>query len=158
METDLVKMQCIQSGYGRVPSHKYERCRICLENSQGCYLVRAALQNQVDQGETKMCLSELSINMVQDCLKQHIIPLLKEPERLEIPFDNGRIPSASKLQPIEITYDSQKTQVLPLVIYLPGPMPYKLEKAIPYKYGATMIEEGREVPLSLSSTSQISVE
>ena len=26
-------------------------------------------------------------------------------------------------------------------------MPCKSEKAIPYKYGATMIEEGREVPL-----------
>ena len=45
METDLVKLHCIQSGYGRVPPHNYERCRICSENSQGCYLVRAALQN-----------------------------------------------------------------------------------------------------------------
>ena len=79
METDLVKLHCIQSGYGRVPPHNYERCRICSENSQGCYLVRAALQNQVDQGETQLCLSGLSINMVQDCPKQRTIPILKEP-------------------------------------------------------------------------------
>ena len=35
----------------------------------------------------------------------------------------------------------------PLVIYLPGPVPYKSKKAIPYKYGATMFENGKEVPL-----------
>ena len=48
---------------------------------------------------------------------------------------------------MEITYDSRKTAVTPLVIYLPGPVPYKSEKAIPYKYNATMMENGKEVPL-----------
>jgi len=34
----------------------------------------------------------------------------------------------------------------PLVICLPGPVPYVSEKAIPYRYNATMIEDGREIP------------
>jgi len=40
-----------------------------------------------------------------------------------------------------------KENVEPLVIRLPGPVPYVSAKAIPYKYNATMIENGIEVPL-----------
>jgi len=42
---------------------------------------------------------------------------------------------------------SPKKNVEPLVIRLPGPVPYVSAKAIPYKYNATMIEDGIEVPL-----------
>ena len=48
---------------------------------------------------------------------------------------------------MEITYDSRKSSVTSLVICLPGPVPYQSEKAIPYKYNATMMEDGKEVPL-----------
>jgi len=48
-------------------------------------------------------------------------------------------------EPLEIFFDSQRSVVAPLVICLPGPVPYASEKAIPYKYNATMIEDGREV-------------
>ena len=33
------------------------------------------------------------------------------------------------------------------MICLPGPIPYASEKAIPYKYNVTMMEDGREVPI-----------
>jgi hypothetical protein len=41
----------------------------------------------------------------------------------------------------------QTRKVEPLVIRLPGPVSYASTKAIPYKYDATMIENGVEVPL-----------
>ncbi len=40
-----------------------------------------------------------------------------------------------------------KENVEPLVIRLPGPVPYASTKAIPYKYNATMVENGIEVPI-----------
>jgi len=49
-------------------------------------------------------------------------------------------------EPLEIFFDSREAAA-PLVICLPGPIPYVSEKAIPYKYNATMMEGGREVPV-----------
>lgn len=34
-----------------------------------------------------------------------------------------------------------------LVINLPGPVPYQSDKVVPYKYNATMSENGKDVPL-----------
>ena len=50
---------------------------------------------------------------------------------------------------MEIFFDSRKSASAsaPLVICLPGPVPYVSEKAIPYRYNATMIEDGREIPI-----------
>ena len=45
-----------------------------------------------------------------------------------------------------------RKDVEPLVIRLPGPVPYTSAKAIPYKYSATMLENGKEVPLVSPST------
>jgi hypothetical protein len=47
---------------------------------------------------------------------------------------------------------SQKREFEPLVIRLPGPVSYASTKAIPYKYDATMIENGVEVPLISPAT------
>jgi hypothetical protein len=47
---------------------------------------------------------------------------------------------------------SQARNVEPLVIMLPGPVSYASTKAIPYKYDATMIENGVEVPLVSPAT------
>jgi hypothetical protein len=33
------------------------------------------------------------------------------------------------------------------VICLPGPWPYTSQKSIPYKYEATILEDGKEIPL-----------
>ena len=48
---------------------------------------------------------------------------------------------------MEIIYDIRKTSTSPLVISFPGPVPYKSDKAIRYKYNATIIKDGVEVPL-----------
>ena len=48
--------------------------------------------------------------------------------------------------PFEIEYCS-KPVVAPVVIFLPGPVPYKLDKVVPYKYNATILEDGVEVPI-----------
>ena len=45
-----------------------------------------------------------------------------------------------------------RKDVEPLVIGLPGPVPYTFAKAIPYKYSATMLENRKEVPLVSPST------
>ena len=47
---------------------------------------------------------------------------------------------------------SQVKNVEPLVIRLPGPVSYTSTKAIPYKYNATMVENGVEVPLVSPAT------
>ena len=46
----------------------------------------------------------------------------------------------------EVEYHS-KPAITPLVISLPGPVPYKSDKAVPYKYNATILEDGVEVPI-----------
>ena len=76
-----------------------------------------------------------------------ITPQINEPKCVEVLFNSQRIPLASSIEPVEINYDSGKCVVAPLVIYLPGSVPYQSEKAIPYKYNATMMENGKEVPL-----------
>ena len=40
-----------------------------------------------------------------------------------------------------------KPVVTPLVISLPGPVPYKSDKVVPYKYNATVLEDGVEIPI-----------
>jgi hypothetical protein len=52
--------------------------------------------------------------------------------------------------PVEVAPQTKNVQ--PLVIKLPGPVSYASTKAIPYKYNATMIENGVEVPLVSPAT------
>lgn len=54
---------------------------------------------------------------------------------------NVIVPQFNVPKPVEIIYDDRKTFASPLVISLPGTVPYKSDKAIPYKYNATMIED-----------------
>ena len=48
--------------------------------------------------------------------------------------------------PIKITYRNIPV-VAPVVIYLPGPIPYESYKVVPYKYNATILEDGVEIPI-----------
>jgi len=44
----------------------------------------------------------------------------------------------------------------PLVICMPGPLSYASDKAIPYRYNPTILENGREIPIPpLASMSNI---
>ena len=47
---------------------------------------------------------------------------------------------------LKLNYHSKPT-ISPLVISLPGPVPYKSDKVVPYKYNATILEDGVEVPI-----------
>lgn len=60
---------------------------------------------------------------------------------------NVIIPQFNVPEPLEITFDNRNSAKSPLVIYLPGPTPYQSDKAVPYKYQAMMIKDGKEVPL-----------
>jgi len=57
------------------------------------------------------------------------------------------IPEFNILKRLEVTYNGAKPAVTPLVICLPGPLSYTSERAIPYKYDATILEDGKEMPL-----------
>ncbi|XP_039685658.1 uncharacterized protein [Medicago truncatula] len=106
--------------------HDHDLCEICLMNSGGCQKVRNDIQGLLNRGE---------LVVERRCDDVCVIT----PEG-----------------PLEVFYDSRKSTITPLVICLPGPLPYASEKAIPYKYNATMIEEGREVPIPpLSSVDNI---
>lgn len=106
--------------------HDHDICEICIMNSGGCQKVRNDIQGLLDRGE---------LVVERKCDDVCVIT----PEG-----------------PLEVFYDSRKSTITPLVICLPGPLPYASEKAIPYKYNATMIEEGREFPIPpLSSVDNI---
>ena len=48
--------------------------------------------------------------------------------------------------PFEVEYHS-KPAITPLVISLSGPVPYKSDKVVSYKYNATILEDGVEVSI-----------
>ena len=48
--------------------------------------------------------------------------------------------------PIDIEYHS-KPVIAPVVICLPGLVPYELDKVVPCKYNATILEDGVKVPI-----------
>lgn len=74
------------------------------------------------------------------------LSLLSIPENIENNV-NVIIPRFNFPEPLEIKFDSRGSAKSPLVIYLPGPAPYQFDKVVPYKYQATMIKDGKEVPL-----------
>ena len=73
-----------------------------------------------------------------------IVPVFKTPERVVIQFDSSSSNSVSN------------RSVPSLVIRLVGPVPYASEKAVPYQYNATMLENSQEVPL-LTTISIVSI-
>ncbi|KAI5439008.1 hypothetical protein KIW84_024662 [Lathyrus oleraceus] len=69
-----------------------------------------------------------------------IVPVFKTPERVVIQFDSNSSKSVSN------------RSVSSLVIRLAGSIPYAYDKAIPYQYNVTMLENGQEVPLPTTSS------
>ena len=69
---------------------------------------------------------------------------------------NVVVPCFGVPAPINVEYHS-KPFVAPVVICLPGHVPYESDKAAPYKYNVTILEDGVEVPIqSLSNIKNIS--
>ncbi|XP_050896675.1 uncharacterized protein LOC127103462 [Lathyrus oleraceus] len=108
--------------------------RICLRNPRGCVMVNRGLQEMLDQ-----YLIHITRDRDED---EHDVNVI---------VSHFNIP-----KPVMIACDSQRTVVYPLVIRLAGPTPYESDKVFPYKYSATMLEDGNEVPIhSLSSVVNI---
>lgn len=59
---------------------------------------------------------------------------------------NAIIPVFNLPQPLEVSY-TRRPAPEPLVICLPGPVPYVSDRSVPYKYNATILEGGREVEI-----------
>ena len=94
-----------------------------------------------NQQDMSLCTDEELMNDERDVC---VITLqISELKRVEILFDSRQ----TRPTHIESIYNDQKDSTTPMVICLPGPVPYQSEKAVPYKYNATMIENGKEVPL-----------
>ncbi|KAK2411686.1 hypothetical protein QL285_046942 [Trifolium repens] len=111
--------------------HNHVACETCPINARGCHKVRDDIQGLLDRRELIITYKR---NKYDDSKRDgdnvSVITLeFNIPERLEV------------------TFNSQKFAVTPLTICLPGPMPHTSNKAIPYKYNATMIENGHEVPI-----------
>ncbi|MCI11642.1 hypothetical protein A2U01_0032744, partial [Trifolium medium] len=116
--------------------HNHAACAICPRKPRGCKKVRDDIQGMLDR-------RELIITYKRN-----------EDDDSNEEFDSSNdddvfviIPEFNIPKPVEVTFNSQKSAVTPLVICPSGPVPYTSNKAVPYKYNATMIEDGREVPI-----------
>ncbi|GAU37187.1 hypothetical protein TSUD_30520 [Trifolium subterraneum] len=99
-------------------------------NPQGCSRVQEDIQRLMDKG--KLVVTRKSEDV---CV---IVPKFNVSDRLEMIYNSG------------------EPTVTPLVICLPGPMPYTSLRAVPYRYDATMLQDGVETPIpSLTSVDNI---
>lgn len=103
--------------------HNYTACKICPENMCACPLVNQDIQK---------LLGKRTITITYD--RNH------DDDEVNVIVPQFNVPKH-----VEIIYNNRKTSSFPLVIILPGPVLYKSNKAIPYKYNATMIEDKVEV-------------
>ncbi|XP_050897129.1 uncharacterized protein LOC127103944 [Lathyrus oleraceus] len=124
MIRSLVKMHKSLFRLPFVPPRDSTTCEFCSINPRACPLVRQDIQRLLDAGTI----------------------IVVHPRNLENDA-NVIIPQSNVPEPLEITFDGRNSIISPLVIYLSGPTPYQSDKVVPYKYQATMIEDGKEVPL-----------
>ncbi|GAU51875.1 hypothetical protein TSUD_416600 [Trifolium subterraneum] len=102
-------------------SHDHVTCEKCLRNPQGCSRVQEDIQRLMDKGELVVTKKSEDV-----CV---IVPEFNASDRLEMIYNSG------------------EPTVTPLVICLPGPMPYTSLRAVPYRYDATMLQDGVEIPI-----------
>lgn len=84
---------------------------------------------------------------LQEILDKYIIQITKDRDEDEHGM-SVIVPHFNIPEPIVIAYNSQKFFVSTLVIFLAGPTPYESDKDVPYKYNVTMLDDGKEVPIS----------
>ncbi|MCH98440.1 hypothetical protein A2U01_0019442, partial [Trifolium medium] len=102
-------------------NHDHATCGVCSVNPQGCLQVQDDIQGLMDKRELVVTRKYENV-----CV---IFPEFNIPERVEIMFK------------------SEKPAGTPLVIRLPGPLPYTSQKVVPYKYDATILQDGKETPI-----------
>ncbi|KAH1239909.1 hypothetical protein GmHk_08G024236 [Glycine max] len=96
--------------------HDHAACEICPVNVKGCPKVQEDVQGLIDSRELIITRKDKEVCVI-----------------------------TPEFQRLEISYNSGESTTTPLVISLPGPMPYASLKAVPYKYSATMLEGGQEL-------------
>src|ERR1051325_7529847 len=76
------------------------------------------------------------------------------PHELLVSDINSKIPEVNVIIPyfnmpkcVEVEYNGPRVTDSPLVICLPGLVPYDSDKAVPYQYNTTMMENGKEIPI-----------
>ncbi|XP_050919823.1 uncharacterized protein LOC127137400 [Lathyrus oleraceus] len=128
----LVEIHSVLCAHGLF-QHDHQICGTCSVNSRGCRKIQDDLQGVLDQGLIQIS-RQVSSPESQEQEVNVIIPCFNIPEKVEIAY-----------HPRE-----------PVVICHPGPMPYTLDKAAPYRYAATIIENGKEVEIkTLASVTNI---
>ncbi|XP_050918505.1 uncharacterized protein LOC127135924 [Lathyrus oleraceus] len=100
-------------------------CCICSRNPRGCVVVKRDLQEMLDQN-----LIHITRDRDED---EHGV--------------NAMVPHFNIPKRVVIAFNSQKSVVSPLVICLAGHTPYESDIVVPYKYNATMLEDGKEIPI-----------
>ncbi|KAI5404311.1 hypothetical protein KIW84_051458 [Lathyrus oleraceus] len=131
----LVEMHRLLCDYSHY-EHDHDRCRVCSVNQRGCRQVRKDIQEMLDEGVIEILQNR---NVDEDADEVNIIsPVFWIPE------------------PVIIKYDGSKQKVSPALTIKPaGPVPYSTEKAIPYRYNAVAVENGKDVSLPSSSVVNI---
>ena len=114
--------------------HDHDCCVICSVNPRGCVIVKRDIQRLVDEGLIQIFQSR---HLGDDV--NVIVPVFKTPEQVVIQF-------------VSSSRNNVNRSVSPLVIRLADPIPYASDKAVPYQYNATMIENGQEVPLPVADS------
>ncbi|GAU49409.1 hypothetical protein TSUD_92550 [Trifolium subterraneum] len=102
-------------------SHDHATCEECLKNPQGCSRVQEDIQRLMNKGDLVVTKKSDDVSI--------IVPEFNVSDRLEMIYNSG------------------EPTVTPLVICLPGPMPYTSLRAVPYRYDATMLQDGVETPI-----------
>ncbi|KAI5433952.1 hypothetical protein KIW84_020981 [Lathyrus oleraceus] len=131
----LVELHCLLCDYNHL-EHDHDKCRICSVNRLGCRQVRKDLQELLDDGTIEILQNR---NFDEDEPEVNVIsPVFRIPE------------------PVVIKYDGSKQKVSPALVIKPaGPVPYSSDKAIPFRYSAIAVEDGKEVPLPSPSVVNI---
>ncbi|KAH1247472.1 hypothetical protein GmHk_06G017373 [Glycine max] len=91
--------------------HDHAACEICPVNVKGCPKVQEDVQRLIDNRELIITRKDKEVCVI-----------------------------TPEFQRLEISYNSGESTTTPLVVGLPGPMPYASLKAVPYRYSATMLE------------------
>ncbi|XP_050919393.1 uncharacterized protein LOC127136926 [Lathyrus oleraceus] len=104
----------------------YAACECCLINPQTCKILRA-------------CIQEL---MNQRVMVAEHMSTIEEIETLEIPYEQGYpLEILYYLTPMKISVDP----VTPLTITIPTPFPYENTKAVPWTYDSVVYIHGRKI-------------
>ena len=148
MNDDLVQMHAIFYHMAGQVEHQYGSCRICCRDSRGCSIVRKGIQLLLDNGTIKVSgqrdnyyeVNEIEVD--DESYNDEYASadeLFSSDENLFSGDDslmteegvNVIVPCFNDSTPFEIEYFS-KLVVSPVVICLPGPVPYKSNKVVPY--------------------------